>query len=142
MEVKEMKICFPISKDKGLNSNVYSHFGSAPAFMVADTETGSASLLNNANEQHVHGACNPALALAGADVDAVVVGGIGGGALMKLKSLNKKVFQALPGSIAKNLEAFGKGELAELGSIPSCGHTHDHDHDHRHGHEHGGHCNH
>ena len=30
---------------------------------------------------HVHGACNPIMAIGGQDIDAVVVGGIGAGAI-------------------------------------------------------------
>lgn len=33
-----MKICFPVSKVNGMESEVYGHFGSAPSFVVIDTE--------------------------------------------------------------------------------------------------------
>ncbi|QAR32367.1 diguanylate cyclase [Geovibrio thiophilus] len=137
-----MKICFPVSQDKGLESRVYGHFGSAPAFIVADSETNTVSMVNNADSQHVHGACNPALALAGKSIDAVVVGGIGAGAISKLNSLSTKVYQAVGGTVKDNLEAFRNGTLTELGSA-SCttGHSHgQHEHDHGHGHGEGNGC--
>ncbi|RME41495.1 MAG: diguanylate cyclase, partial [Deltaproteobacteria bacterium] len=34
-----MKVCFPVNNDQGLESEVYGHFGSAPAFVVVDTES-------------------------------------------------------------------------------------------------------
>ncbi|MGE4496339.1 MAG: NifB/NifX family molybdenum-iron cluster-binding protein [Deferribacterales bacterium] len=128
-----MKICFPISQDKGLESRVYGHFGSAPAFIVADSETGAVSMVDNADLNHVHGACNPALALAGKSIDAVVVGGIGAGAVSKLNSLRTKVYQAVSGTVQENLEAFRKGALTELVSA-SCSSDHDHGHGHSCGH--------
>ena len=33
-----MKICFPVEKDEGIESQVYNHFGSAPVFIMVDTE--------------------------------------------------------------------------------------------------------
>ena len=33
-----MKVCFPVEKNEGINSVVYGHFGSAPAFVMVDTE--------------------------------------------------------------------------------------------------------
>jgi predicted Fe-Mo cluster-binding NifX family protein len=36
-----MKICFPVESDKGLDSEVFGHFGSAPTFVVFDTEAKS-----------------------------------------------------------------------------------------------------
>ena len=32
-----MKVCFPVQKDEGIESQVYNHFGSAPVFIVVDT---------------------------------------------------------------------------------------------------------
>ena len=34
-----MKICFPVQNDNGIESTVYNHFGSAPVFVVFDTDT-------------------------------------------------------------------------------------------------------
>ncbi len=34
-----MNICIPVNEDKGLQSPVCAHFGSAPAFMIVDTES-------------------------------------------------------------------------------------------------------
>jgi len=42
-----MKICFPVEENKGLESAVYGHFGSAPGFVTFDTETEEAGFINN-----------------------------------------------------------------------------------------------
>ena len=74
-----MKICFPVQKDDGIESAVFGHFGSAPFFVVVDTDTNGLSTINNQDQHHTHGACNPMKALDNQKVDAIVVGGIGAG---------------------------------------------------------------
>jgi len=89
-----MKICFPVESNKGLESNVYDHFGSAPTFVIFNTETKSHEIINNQNLEHEHGKCSPVKALAGKVVDAIVVGGIGAGAVNKLNNMGIKVYRA------------------------------------------------
>ena len=67
-----MKVCFPVESDKGLDSEVYDHFGSAPVFVVFDTEIKSINTINNQDLGHVHGKCSPLKALDGKMVDAIV----------------------------------------------------------------------
>lgn len=81
-----MKICFPVSENQGLASQVFNHFGSAPEFVVVDSVTSAFQSISNSDKVHEHGACNPVAGLGGHQVDAIVVGGIGGGALHKLNS--------------------------------------------------------
>ena len=80
-----MKIAFPVLEDKGLDSVVHGHFGSAPFFVFVDVDGDSVEVFENPDQDHQHGNCNPMSALGGRRVDGVVVGGIGGGALKKLK---------------------------------------------------------
>ena len=120
-----MKVCFPVQKDEGRGSTVYNHFGSAPCFVVADTETQAVSTIVNSDQHHEHGACNPIKALDSNRVDAVVVGGIGGGALNKLNQSGIRVYRAAGGSVEENLSKFLAGELQEYSSLLCCsGHGH------------------
>ncbi len=122
-----MKICFPVSKNQGLESQVYGHFGSAPGFVVVDSVTKEVTMINNSDQIHQHGACNPVAGLGGQRVDAIVVGGIGGGALHKLNSVGMRVFQAQKGTIAENLALFQADGLAEYMPGHTCGgHGHSH----------------
>lgn len=116
-----MKVCFPVQKDKGINSIVYSHFGSAPMFIVVDTETDNISIINNNNQHHSHGACNPIRALDGQSVDAVVVGGIGTGALSRLNQAGIRVYQAQSTTIKNNIEMFKSQSLPEFTLQHCCG---------------------
>ena len=72
-----MKVGFAVQFNDGLESAVYDHFGSAPAFIIVDTDQRQVSAVDNTNAHHVHGACNPVQALGGNNIDAMVVGGIG-----------------------------------------------------------------
>ena len=80
-----MNLCIPVTQDNGIRSPVSLHFGSAPIFMVVDTESGTCRAITNGNLHHDHGMCQPLSQLAGERLDAMVVGGIGMGAFGKLK---------------------------------------------------------
>jgi len=120
-----MKICFPVSKVDGIESEVYGHFGSAPAFLVIETDSNAVTTIHNKDQHHEHGACNPLKALNNQKVDAIVVGGIGGGALNKLKQLGIKVFQSQASTIKENIAMFNKQGLPEFAATHCCpGHGH------------------
>lgn len=126
-----MKVCFPVEEDQGFGSTVYGHFGSAPVFLIADTETGSISSLSNNDQHHAHGRCSPLKALGGSQVDAVIVGGIGGGALKGLQAQGIRVYQTGGGSVRENLDHLRGGLLKPFDGQSLCG-----------GHGHGGSCSH
>ena len=132
-----MKVCFPVQKDEGLSSAVYNHFGSAPLFLIIDTQTNDLSAIVNRDEHHVHGQCNPLRALDNQKVDAIVVGGIGAGALSKLNQLGIKVHRAQAETVSENLSIFKTGNMPELSVQGCCG-----GHGHAQGHGHGGGCAH
>ena len=56
-----MKVCFPVQQDEGLASSVYSHFGSAPLFIVVDTDTNEASAIANQDQHHGDRGCDQTL---------------------------------------------------------------------------------
>ncbi len=109
-----MKLCFPVQKTFGLESEVYGHFGSAPAFMLVDSDTETIAVIDNSDLHHAHGACNPVAALEGSKVDVVVVGGIGGGALVKLNGAGIRVYQALGRTVRENIELFNEKRLPQF----------------------------
>ena len=119
-----MKICFPTSNLKQLESEVYAHFGSAPGFVIVNTETQAIEEINNNDLQHIHGMCQPLKALGGHEVDAVVVGGIGLGALMKLQSEGIIVYHAIEGTVNENIRLILTNKLPEFNSEQTCaGHS-------------------
>jgi predicted Fe-Mo cluster-binding NifX family protein len=115
-----MKAGFAIEWNEGLESAVYGHFGSAPAFIIVDTDLNEVSALNNTNAHHEHGACNPIMALGGNQIDAIVVGGIGAGAIMKLNSMGIKVYRAGAVTVKENIALLKENRLQEVSINDSC----------------------
>src|SRR5450759_2366039 len=109
-----MRVCFPVQQDDGIESKVYNHFGSASLFVVVDTETNVAGIIKNKDQHHVHGACNPIQAFDNQKIDAVVVGGIGAGALGKLNQSGIKVYRAQSQTIKENIALFASQSLTEF----------------------------
>lgn len=123
-----MIIAIPVEEDKGLDSFVYGHFGSAPGFLIVDTETAVCRIVDNGNQHHAHGACTPLASLQGERLDGIVVGGIGGGALAKLKEAGLDVFLASAPTVKETVEALKAGTLRRVEPGMACG---------RHGQDHG-----
>ncbi|MFC1745471.1 NifB/NifX family molybdenum-iron cluster-binding protein [Candidatus Riflebacteria bacterium] len=115
-----MKLCFPIQEDKDMESVVYSHFGSASYFILLETDTGKISKINNKDLKHEHGKCSPLKALSGSSVDAVIVGGIGKGAINKLNAMGIKIYRAKEVTVKNNLKLFKKGKLPEITLKNAC----------------------
>ncbi len=126
-----MRLCFPVLENNGMNSEVYGHFGSAPLFIVVDTEKSEVSSIINKNQIHEHGACNPVMALNGETVDGIIVAGIGGGALMKLNQNGIKVFRAEKPTVRENVKLFNTQALPQFTMQHTCA-----------GHSEGGGCSH
>ncbi|MBU2646070.1 NifB/NifX family molybdenum-iron cluster-binding protein [bacterium] len=120
-----MRICMPVENNEGLESVIFGHFGSAPGFMIYDTETKELNSVLNKNEHHEHGSCNPLMSFADIKLDFLVVAGIGGGALMKLNQAGIRVFQAAGRTIQENLDVLDRQGLPEFTMQHTCqGHGH------------------
>lgn len=115
-----MNICIPVEDDRGLDSPVCAHFGSAPLFMIVDTETRSCRALPNTNQHHGHGMCMPLASLDGEKVDALVVGGIGMGALNKLQARGINVFLSDRPTVREAVDAHGEGRLRPVTPETAC----------------------
>jgi predicted Fe-Mo cluster-binding NifX family protein len=126
-----VKVVFPTEVNMGMDSVVFEHFGSANFFILVDSETENMEVILNQDLNHQHGQCQPMKAIGGREIDAVVVGGIGGTAMTKLKKGGKTVFRAVAGSVKDNLELLKAGKLTEFMPFDICG-----------GHGHGGKCSH
>ncbi|MCG8634781.1 MAG: NifB/NifX family molybdenum-iron cluster-binding protein [Desulfobacterales bacterium] len=105
-----MKIAFPVSENKGLNSLVNEHFGVAKQFMIVDTETKIVQTVPNKKAEGGSG-CKTGFLDKEAGVNAVVTKCIGDGSQRGLHDAEIKVYAAAADTVAKNLELFEKGEL-------------------------------
>lgn len=121
-----MKLCLPVTKNNGINSPISEHFGSAPYFVIVDTDTSECNAIQNTNSHHSHGMCQPLSALEGNKIDAIVVGGIGGGALNKLCAANIKVFKTAHNNISDIVKAYKENSLEEMTLDSVCAHHQGH----------------
>jgi predicted Fe-Mo cluster-binding NifX family protein len=115
-----MRICFPTENLQGLDSTVYGHFGSAPGFIIVDTGSEGIEEIKNNDLHHSHGMCQPMKALGGRMVDAIAVGGIGMGALMKLQGQGIRVYRAVQGTVGQNVSLIRNQRLPEFDSRLTC----------------------
>lgn len=116
-----MKVCFAVQENEGINSTVYNHFGSAPLFVMVDVGSDNMTTVDNNDKDHIHGACNPIKAIGGHDIDAVVVGGIGAGAIRGLNAQGIKVYRAVARTVKENLDLLAGGKLPEMSMQQACG---------------------
>lgn len=115
-----MKICIPTGTNEGMSAMVYGHFGSAPCFTIYDTEKNAVEIVDNSNQHHSHGMCQPLSSLAGKQIDVVVCGGMGARAVQKLNEGGIKAFRAVPGTAADIVGMFLKGGLEEITVNNAC----------------------
>lgn len=115
-----MKIAFSSQDDKGAESTVYGHFGSASFFIIVESEDGTVETVANQDREHMHDHCQPLKALGKQSVDAVVVGGIGAGALQGLHAGGIKVYRGVEGTVDENLKLIKAGHLPEFTFEQTC----------------------
>lgn len=108
-----MKACIPVAKDHGLSSVVFPHFGSAPVFLVIDTDTGLVAAHPNPSAGtpgRTH-----ALDAVGEDrVDVAVVGNIGEGAIVRFQAKGIPVYRAVRSTVAQVVSALKAGMLPQI----------------------------
>jgi predicted Fe-Mo cluster-binding NifX family protein len=119
-----MRICIPTETDTGKQAKVYDHFGSAPYFTIYDTEKDDCETIDNSNQHHIHGTCNPIDALNGKDIDAVVCNGMGKRAVQKLNEAGIRSYIASGAIVREVIDKYQANELEEMTQDNAC---------HRHG---------
>jgi predicted Fe-Mo cluster-binding NifX family protein len=122
-----MNICIPVEEDLGLKSPVCAHFGSAPLFLIVDTDSLGCRAVVNGNLHHGHGMCMPLASLQGEQLDGMVVGGIGMGALQKLTAAGIQVYLARHPTVEETIQALKAGQLELVQPGQACAqHGHGH----------------
>ena len=122
-----MKVCIPSVGNQGLAAAMHDHFGSAPFFTVVDTTTDTVTeVVENTNNHHEHGRCNPVQIIDGHSLDAVICQGMGQGAVLKLNGAGIKVYIGPSAeTVEQAVAAFKTGQLLELQPGDGCaGHHH------------------
>ena len=104
----------------GQEAKVYGHFGSAPCFTVYDTETDDCEIVDNSNQHHTHGTCNPIDALDGKDIEAVVCNGMGKRAVQKLNEAGIRTYKASGANVREVIDKYRANELEEMTLENAC----------------------
>ena len=115
-----MKLCIPVTEMNGVNSAMSAHFGSAPVFMVYDTESAALSLVSNKISEHEHGQCMPVPAMITAGVQVVLCGGMGARAAMLLAGSGIKAFRVAALTAGEAIEQYKKGTIEEITASNAC----------------------
>jgi predicted Fe-Mo cluster-binding NifX family protein len=118
-----MRIAIPVSGTLGMEEAVHGHFGHAPYFAIIEAD-GSVRSVANGNAGHAHGQCNPMATLAGEHVDALVVQGIGAGAIGRLLQLGIVVYRSMAPTVSAALAELQTGSLPRVGPTGSCHEPH------------------
>jgi len=115
-----MKICMPTETDQGLEAAVMAHFGSAPFFTIYDTDTKGFEHIGNRNLHHLHGGCQPLLALNGKAVEVVICGGMGARAVQKLGAGGVKAYKVKGATVKAALTNYFEGQLDPITPLNAC----------------------
>lgn len=107
------------------DGKVFQHFGHTEQFKLYDIEDGKVvkEQVVDTNGQG-HGALSGFLA--DAEVEALICGGIGGGAQMALAEAGIKLFGGVSGSADEAVEAYLAGNLAFNPDVRCSHHSHEH----------------
>ena len=119
------------------NGEIFQHFGKTAEFKVYDVQDGKiiSSQVQSTNGKG-HGELIGVLMDIGAD--ALICGGIGGGAKEGLSSTGIKVYAGNMGNADAAVEKLLAGQLSE--TMEANCHEHEHEHHHEHGEGHECHC--
>jgi predicted Fe-Mo cluster-binding NifX family protein len=114
-----VKICIPVESGQGLAASMNDHFGSAPYFLIYDTETETFEVISNLDGHHVHGGCHPLITLKKWDIDAVISKGMGARAVQKLNQAGIRAYRAVVETVEEAIQRHTEGVLEEM-TIADC----------------------
>ncbi len=118
------RIAVPSMETGGLDGQRSGHFGHCDVFTLVDVEAGEIiNVTTVSNQEHVQGGCMvPVNLLAGQNVNAIIVGGIGMRPLMGFKQVGIEVFHddTRP-SIRPVVEDLIAGKLQQIADNQVCG---------------------
>ena len=118
------RIAVPSNGNGGLDATRSGHFGHCDVFTVIDVENGAIKQVSTIqNQEHVQGGCMvPVNLLAGHNINALVVGGIGMRPLMGFKQAGIDVYHdSQRPEIRPVVEDLIAGKLPEITNDQVCG---------------------
>jgi len=122
--MEQGRIAIPSMGPGGLDGQRSGHFGHCDVFTMVDVENGEIKEVSTVpNQSHVQGGCMvPVNLLAGHNVKALIVGGIGMRPLMGFRQVGIDVYyDATRPEIRPVVEDLIAGKLPEIGDDQVCG---------------------
>jgi len=117
-----MKICLPVVKKNGFESEVNAHFGSAPYFAIYDSEGNTLVFVKNGDSEHEHGMCQPTKLLKNQKINAVVCGGMGARAIQILNDMGIDAYQIDNITVKEAVSSLNKKSLRKMSPENACAH--------------------
>lgn len=122
--MKNGRIAIPSVGNGGLDGHRSGHFGHCDVFTVVDVEDGAITQISTIqNQEHVQGGCMvPVNLLAGHNVNALIVGGIGMRPLMGFRQVGINVYHdSERPEIRPVVEDLIAGKLMPIADDQVCG---------------------
>jgi predicted Fe-Mo cluster-binding NifX family protein len=114
-------IAIPTQGNRGLEDQVYDHFGKAPTFTLLNMETGGLTIIDNTSD-HMGGTVSPPELIRSIGADTLVVGHLGAKASNRCAELGIKVLCGAQGSVRDVMEQLRQGLLSPPGPGTTCHH--------------------
>jgi predicted Fe-Mo cluster-binding NifX family protein len=128
-----MRICVPTTGDsKGLDEEVSEHFGRSPFYMIMDEGSGEVLFIKNISD-HMGGVGKPPEYIAEKKAEVILCGGLGQGAIGRLRSFGIEPYVGATGTAGNALIMFREGRLRKADEKSACKNGHQEGH---HGHHH------
>jgi predicted Fe-Mo cluster-binding NifX family protein len=118
-----MIVAIPTNGSKGLDDQLFGHFGKAPTFTIANLVTGGLTVIDNTSD-HMGGRGSPPDLIKSTGADTVVVGHLGEKAAQRCTELGMTVLCGAKGSVAEVLEQLRSGKLVPPSRDTMCKHDH------------------
>lgn len=106
----EQIIAIPIESEAGLSSEVSSHFGKAPFYLLYNTETNTSKVIKNTSH-HFGGKVHPPVMIKNAGATCVITGSIGDHAKELFKKFDIAVYIGLGNTIQETIDLYKDGKL-------------------------------
>ncbi len=108
-----MRIAFPVHDHRGLDEEIFEHFGHAPAFLLVDVQGNTVRSHETVENPHSgeHGPGVVPSFLARLGVDVLICRGVGGRARLFFQQLGIEVITGAGGKVREVLEAYLSGGL-------------------------------
>jgi predicted Fe-Mo cluster-binding NifX family protein len=119
---ESMIICLPVLDDKGMDSIVFGHFGSAPFFALFDTESNGVSIVKNSLGEHEHGQCMPVDAIKKTGAEAVLCKGMGMRAAQMLIQAGITPYMVEAEMVSDAIARFKANDVTVLDASNACQH--------------------